>query len=146
MIKEIPKDNLDDLFSSKEDKDLNEVNKLLKELNYELDNEAFKNTFLKVLIYKEDIIKGVLLYQDLYDILTVDYIVVLEDSRKKGIATKLLKSMENKHKNAVNTTLEVRKSNNNAINFYKKNGFKEAAIRKNYYKDEDAILMIKEYR
>ena len=126
--------------------DLNEVNKLLKELNYELDNEAFKNTFLKVLIYKEDIIKGVLLYQDLYDILTVDYIVVLEDSRKKGIATKLLKSMENKHKNAVNTTLEVRKSNNNAINFYKKNGFKEAAIRKNYYKDEDAILMIKEYR
>ena len=126
--------------------DLNEVNKLLKELNYELDNEAFKNTFLKVLIYKEDIIKGVLVYQDLYDILTVDYIVVLEDSRKKGIATKLLKSMENKHKNAVNTTLEVRKSNNNAINFYKKNGFKEAAIRKNYYKDEDAILMIKEYR
>lgn len=126
--------------------DFAEVNKLLSELNYKLDNEAFKNTFLKVLIYKEDIVKGVLVYQGLFDILTIDYIVVLEDSRKKGIATKLLKSMENRHKDVNNTTLEVRKSNSSAINFYKKNGFKEAAIRKNYYEDEDAILMIKEYR
>ena len=29
------------------------------------------------------------------------------------------------------------------INFYLKNGFKEVTRRKNYYKDEDGILMIK---
>ncbi len=43
-------------------------------------------------------------------------------------------------------TLEVRKSNQNAINFYKKNGFQEIFVRKAYYKNgEDAILLLKEF-
>lgn len=126
--------------------DIDIVNKLLKELDFELKEEAFKNNFLRALVYEDDSIKGVLVYQDLIDILTIDYIVVDKSLRKKGIATKLLNAMEEKHKDAINTTLEVRKSNAIAINFYKKNGFKEVAIRKHYYKDEDGILMIKEYR
>lgn len=42
-------------------------------------------------------------------------------------------------------TLEVRKSNMVAINLYKKHGFEEAGIRKDYYVDEkeDAIVMWK---
>lgn len=42
-------------------------------------------------------------------------------------------------------TLEVRVSNTPAINLYKKHGFKEAGIRKNYYADdkEDALVMWK---
>ena len=41
--------------------------------------------------------------------------------------------------------LEVRKSNTAAINFYKRHGFFEAGLRKNYYREplEDAILMAK---
>ena len=46
-----------------------------------------------------------------------------------------------KQKNLLNITLEVRKSNEIAIHLYKKMGFNEAAIRKYYYGDEDAILM-----
>jgi len=43
-------------------------------------------------------------------------------------------------------TLEVRKSNQKAINFYKKNGFQEIFVRKAYYKNgEDAILLLKEF-
>lgn len=126
--------------------DINEVNKLLEVFRYELEKKSFENDFLKILIYEEETIKGVLVYQDLIDILSIDYIIVDKKFRKSGIATKLLQAMEDKHKNALNTTLEVRKSNIPALNFYKKNGFKEAVIRKNYYKDEDAILMIKEYR
>ena len=38
-------------------------------------------------------------------------------------------------------TLEVRESNYPAINLYKKFGFTKLAIRKNYYKNEDALLM-----
>ena len=43
----------------------------------------------------------------------------------------------------INITLEVRESNLSAINFYKKNGFNEITKRKNYYKDENGILMLK---
>lgn len=44
---------------------------------------------------------------------------------------------------ANHTTLEVRESNRSAQNLYRKYGFREAAIRKNYYTDngENAIVM-----
>ena len=43
-------------------------------------------------------------------------------------------------------SLEVRISNERAINLYKKYGLIEATIRKNYYSDgEDAILMVREF-
>ena len=44
----------------------------------------------------------------------------------------------------VNITLEVRVSNEIARNLYKKFGFREVALRKFYYGDEDAILMEKQ--
>ena len=54
----------------------------------------------------------------------------------------MLKYLEDSYK-LDNITLEVRESNKEAINFYLKNGFKEVTRRKNYYKEEDGILMIK---
>ncbi len=50
-----------------------------------------------------------------------------------------------KHLGYRNINLEVRISNQKAINLYKKYGFKIVTIRKNYYQDnhEDAYLMIK---
>ena len=46
--------------------------------------------------------------------------------------------------NCSNITLEVRKSNIIAINIYKKFKFKVIAERKNYYGNEDAIMMLRE--
>lgn len=126
-----------------EEKDLKYANELLKNFNYTLAKESFNNDFLKVLVYEEDLIKGILVYQYLYDRIEIDYIIVDNKYRKQGIASKLLKHMEYQHINIDNITLEVRESNKEAINFYKKNGFKEVTKRKNYYKDEDGILMIK---
>ena len=126
-----------------EEKDFTLVNNLLNIFNYNLNNSSFDNDFLRILIYEEDIIKGVLVYQYLYDRIEIDYIIVDIEYRNLGIATKLLNFIENKYKNIDNITLEVRESNISAINFYIKNGFKEVAKRKNYYNDEDAILMIK---
>lgn len=126
-----------------EEKDLIQVNNLLNNFNYKLNKESFNNDFLKVLVYEEDFIKGILVYQYLYDRIEIDYIIVDKNYRNFGIATKLLKYMEDKYKNILNITLEVRESNKEAISFYKKNGFKEVTKRKNYYKDEDGILMIK---
>lgn len=59
----------------------------------------------------------------------------------------LMQDIENRARAAqcVNITLEVRVSNEKAINLYHVSGFKDASIRKKYYDNgEDAILMIKE--
>ena len=125
-----------------EEKDFIQVNELLKNFSYELNKESFNNDFLKTLVYEEDFIKGVLVYQYIYNRVEIDYIIVDNNYRKLGIATKLLKHLEDSYK-LDNITLEVRESNKEAINFYLKNGFKEVTRRKNYYKDEDGILMIK---
>ena len=45
---------------------------------------------------------------------------------------------------SIRITLEVRMSNEIAINLYKKFGFREVAIRRYYYGDEDGILMEKQ--
>ncbi|MEM4943599.1 MAG: ribosomal protein S18-alanine N-acetyltransferase [Saccharolobus sp.] len=72
-------------------------------------------------------------------------IAVLEEYRRKGIATALLeasmKSMKNDYK-AEEVYLEVRVSNYNAINLYEKLGFKKIKVLRSYYADgEDAYLM-----
>lgn len=120
-----------------EDKDLNKVNELLKSFNYELK----KSTFLHTLLYEEECIKGVLVYELIYDRIEIDYIIVDEMYRKSGIGSKMLNYLI--QKDAKNITLEVNENNIAAINLYKKYGFKVVAIRKNYYKSEDGLLMMK---
>ena len=51
---------------------------------------------------------------------------------------------EIEQKGIKNITLEVRESNKEAIEFYKKNGYRIEAIRKNYYGSENGYLMLKE--
>jgi ribosomal-protein-alanine N-acetyltransferase len=64
--------------------------------------------------------------------------------RGKGIASRLLSLMlELMKRNLVyEVFLEVRVSNTVARDLYKRFGFREAFIRKNYYGDEDAIVMV----
>lgn len=123
-------------------KDLNEVNLLLETFNYKITEDSFNNPFFKCLVYHEDIIKGVVVYDFLYDRVEIEYICVLDKYKKLGIGTKLLKEIEKL--NIKNITLEVKESNKTAINFYKKNGFKVVAMREKYYGNENGYLMIKE--
>ena len=122
--------------------ELNEVNLLLKSFNYKITEESFNNPFFKCLVYFDDIIKGVVVYEFLYDRVEVEYIFVLDEYKKIGIGTKLLNEIEKL--NIKNITLEVRESNEIAINFYKNNGFKIVSTRENYYGNENGYLMIKE--
>ena len=123
-------------------KDLKEVNNLLKEFNYAVDKNSLNNEFLKIILYENNGIKGVLVYNLIYDRIEIDYIIVHKNYRNKGIATSLLNYIE-KDNSIKNITLEVRESNTIAINFYLKNGFKKVSTRKNYYKEENGILMMK---
>ena len=129
MIREINKED----FSS--------VNELLKEFNYEINEKSFENKFYNVWVYIENYIKGVLVFQKIYDRVEIDYIAVDKNSRKLGIGTEFIDKLVNL--DIKNITLEVRESNEAAIEFYKKNKFEIVAIRKNYYGIENGFLMIR---
>lgn len=74
-------------------------------------------------------------------------IAVKSDYRRRGIARGLFDYIFelSKSLNISRLTLEVRVSNNSAINLYKSIGFTEDGIRPNFYEhpQEDALLMSK---
>lgn len=122
--------------------DLEDANELLSNFNYKLTETDLNKVFFNCLVSVDDKINGIIVYNLFYDRIEIEYIIVPEKYRKKGIGTKLLSEIEKENIN--NITLEVRESNIAAINFYKKNGYKIEAIRKNYYDNEDGYLMMKE--
>ena len=120
--------------------DLDELNSLLIKFNYDISND--QNNFVKSIVYVNEKVCGVLVYQLIYDRIEIDYIIVRKEERRKGIATDLIKYLiENNTVN--NITLEVSCSNDSAIKLYEKLGFIIVAKRKNYYKNEDGYLMEK---
>ena len=94
-----------------------------------------------IFIYKENnSIKGFIHIQNGLDIIDVLNIIVKPEYRNQGIGSVLLKYIiDNKQDKKL--MLEVRSKNINAIKLYQKYDFKIINIRKNYYKDDDAIIM-----
>lgn len=122
--------------------DIEEANLLLSKFNYHIKKESFDNIFFKSLVYYNNGIKGIIVYDLLYDRIEIEYIIVDAEYRKRGIGTLLLNEIE--QKGIKNITLEVRESNKAAIEFYKNNGYRIETIRKDYYGSENGYLMLKE--
>jgi len=113
----------------------------IKEFNVEYLKK--ENPFLKNYVYLENNNPiGLISYSLIYDRIELEYIWTSFEHRKKGIASKLMDKMIEEKVN--NITLEVRTTNEGAINLYKKYNFKVVSTRKNYYGNEDAYLMIRE--
>ena len=95
------------------------------------------NSFIYAYLVDEKVC-GYLMVLDSIDVYEILAIATIEEYRNKGIAQELLDKIKTK-----DIFLEVRESNEKAINFYKKNNFKQISIRKGYYSDptEDAIIM-----
>ena len=95
------------------------------------------NSFIYVYLIDNKVC-GYLMILDSIDVYEILAIATIEEYRNKGIAQELLDKIKTK-----DIFLEVRESNQTAINFYKKNNFKEISIRKNYYSEptENAIIM-----
>lgn len=71
-------------------------------------------------------------------------IAVLKEHRRRGIAYQLMESVTDalRMKNIQEIFLEVRESNQSAINLYQKLGYQQIKISKRYYHDgESAIIM-----
>lgn len=115
------------------------------ELGKILDREfSFDKIFEKesILVYETDkFIEGFVVYSKLYEVLDIMYIVVHESSRRRGVASSLISHLiENLNPDKI--MLEVRSSNDEALAFYEKIGFKRLRVIKNYYDGgEDAIAM-----
>ena len=95
------------------------------------------NSFIYVYLI-DDKVSGYLMVLDSIDVYEILAIATVEEYRNKGIAQELLAKIKMK-----DIFLEVRESNQVAINFYKKNKFNQISIRKNYYSEpnENAIIM-----
>ena len=115
-----------------------------------LEYEFFENPINIILVAEADEkIVGFIDFMVTFNSATIVQIAVVPEYRKQKIATNLLNEMENcfpKDLDDVveNVTLEVRKSNEAAINLYKKDGYETIVEKKHYYPDgEDAIYMVK---
>lgn len=83
-------------------------------------------------------------FKILVDYADIMNIAVKKDFRNKGIGSLLLKSLIDLYSslNLNSLNLEVNENNIYAIRLYKKFGFKEISVRKNYYpNNENAIIM-----
>ena len=131
-------------FSKEED--IIHLNKLLIETK-SCYNKSNQNPFCKCIVYDDINIKGAIFFEEIYEKVDIDYVIVNNNYRRKGVASKLLEYLIDycKEKCISNITLEVNENNIAAINLYKKYGFETAATRKNYYKEEDGLLMIRKF-
>ena len=109
--------------------------------------ELSQNEFSKIVVAEEnDNIVGFLVYWILFDNAQICNICVIDECKKRGIASKLFDIAEEdfKKNECFTITLEVRVSNVPAISLYEKRGFTKVYIRKGYYNDgEDAYYMMK---
>ena len=116
----------------------------------QLISDIVYNPYLKTIVALNDnVVVGFVIYLITFNSSTIYQIATRKEYRNKGIASSLLNEMEKTFIKEGDdkvefVTLEVRKSNLAAQNLYKKNGYEEITIKKNYYTNgEDAIYMVK---
>ncbi len=98
------------------------------------------------LLIESEKVVGFIEFWIMYEESHIIDIAVHPEFRKKGYGQKLIEFMLEKSRmsGTKKVFLEVRPSNKDAINLYKKYGFSESGVRKKYYRDEDAIIMKKD--
>ena len=90
---------------------------------------------------------GFITYSVSLDSSDLNDIFVVPEYRKQGIGEKLISAYFQSiiSKGVVKSLLEVRKSNQTAINLYNKVGYKQISKREKYYDDgETALVLLKE--
>jgi ribosomal-protein-alanine N-acetyltransferase len=93
---------------------------------------------------------GFLIYWLVHDEVHVLNVAVAPEQRRKGVARLLMAETERRavQAGAALMTLEVRRSNQAALDLYREFDYRAVGVRPNYYVDEgeDAIVMVKELK
>ena len=91
-----------------------------------------------------------LIYWLVHDEVHILNVAVAPEQRRKGIARMLMAETERRayQAGAALMTLEVRRSNQAALDLYREFDYRAVGVRPNYYVDEgeDAIVMVKELK
>ena len=138
VIKKMAKEHIEDVYNV--EKNCFSTPWSVQSLSYELENE---NAIFFVAVLNEHVVGYICAHcvcRECY----ICNIAVLPEHRKRKIATCLLAFfIDSFQKNCDFISLEVRKSNLNAIKLYENFGFKKVGLRKDFYvkPKEDAIIM-----
>lgn len=111
------------------------------------ESELYADWRFNVVARRGERVIGYLFAMWLFDELHVNKIAVIEDERRRGIADLLMAHCFTfaREKNVKTISLEVRKSNHGAQEFYRYLGFARSYIRPRYYPDgEAAVVMTRE--
>lgn len=115
---------------------------------YSILKQEFDNENTTYIVAKDDDIivgfAGILIIMDEANIMNI---VTKKDKRKLGIGSLLLEKLIeiSKIKKLKSITLEVNEKNIPAINLYKKYNFQQVGIRKKYYDNTDAAILMTLY-
>lgn len=126
--------------------DINLINVLGRDLHsdYLFEKKEFRNCY----VYEEGDLLGFITYDLFEDRAEVIDIIVHINHRHRGIGTKLLSKVIEVCSNGTckSITLEVRDTNDFAVELYKKHGFKIVSKRKRYYDfgNVDAYVMLRD--
>lgn len=91
---------------------------------------------------------GYLIAWFVHDEVHLANIAVRRSEQGRGVGQRLLDRLlaEGETRHSAYVTLEVRWSNERAIRFYRRNGFRDVAMRRGYYRDgEDAVVMLRHF-
>lgn len=109
-----------------------------------------EDSICKVAVKKNEIIGFVVVHllagENSFESAEIYNIAVKTKFRRKGVGQKLFDETirDLKNQSISEVWLEVRKSNENALKFYQKNGFEKQSERKDYYQNpsEDALILL----
>uniref|UniRef100_A0A7C6AF58 [Ribosomal protein bS18]-alanine N-acetyltransferase n=1 Tax=candidate division WOR-3 bacterium TaxID=2052148 RepID=A0A7C6AF58_UNCW3 len=113
------------------------------------ENDLQKYSTIALVAENDGKVNGYALADCVADELHITNIAVAPEYQHQGIGKQLLFAIEKigLERDCIYAYLEVRVNNLNAINMYKKFGYKVIQIRKNYYLDgTDAYVMAKELK
>ena len=122
--------------------------------NSDRQNNTYLSLFLNNYLYsvfclseeETSEISGYAVFYDTFDSIDLFEIAVLKEKQGKGYGNMLLNYTADIFcKNGRKIFLEVNENNEKAIKLYKKNGFEEISVRKNYYgNNQNAVIMMKD--
>ena len=114
-----------------------------KQFKYELEKNEFSYLFV---LEHNDVIIGYYGFWVMFEDCDITKVSIRKEFQGMKLSNILMEDCFNRVRelNCLKINLEVRVNNERAINLYKKHGFKEVIVRKNYYgKGEDALILSK---